>query len=98
MGKDNKVLSLATDVIGNIGLTTMKSVSEHMPDTITIDLLEAKKRVSMMEKVSDVRSANILGGIHVSTQYKDAKKKELVSNMIKEILGENRMINVTPKK
>ena len=97
---DNKIVGVASNLVGAVGLATIQTVSEHVPDTITINLLEAKKKISTAKNLSEISPTDLFSGVHVSAEYKDAKKKQIVSDLIKEVLKGNKkkMINVTPKK
>jgi len=50
--------------------------------------------------LSDISPTDVFSGVHVTAEYKDAKKKQIVSDLIKEVLkgDKKKMINVTPKK
>lgn len=96
----NKLVGVASNLVGAVGLATIQTVSEHAPDTITISLLEAKKKISTAKNLADISPTDVFSGVHVTAEYKDAKKKQIVSDLIKEVLKEDKkkMINVTPKK
>ena len=75
----NKLVGVASNLVGAVGLATIQTVSEHAPD---------------------ISPTDVFSGVHVTAEYKDAKKKQIVSDLIKEVLkgDKKKMINVTPKK